>query len=360
MQNSNFKTQNFRFLLCIFHFALGVFAVCAQSTSVDFPTPLKSAEISGKIPARDVGDARLTSFYYSFNGTQGDVFINVETANFNGDIDVFNAEGLHPLAKITLFADVSRAETGRILYLRKPEKLIMRVEGRTPDDNPATFKIKFAGSFLPSLADAESAEAPELPEVKTENGGTVRVNSVGTIIEDKKTVAADEKPPTPSEETAVETVPKKIEKRPKTAARNKSKIVVADNIESPETDKTVSEKNNNSSADAAENKAETKSKTTSGETTPGRNRRAARNSRTGKTAAGKTASAEKSDSAAEVAADPLENVNLIVLLKNGDRLEYPMKDVFRFSLNNGVLTIVTKNGKIERRPIVEVQRMTVE
>ena len=122
--------------------------ILAQSTTQDFPTPVTTNEIDGTINARDVGDARLTTYFYTFNGTQGDLFINVNSQNFNGDIDVFTADGLDPVTKIVMYADSSVNETGRVVYLRKPEKLILRVQGRTPGDDPATFRIKFAGSFL--------------------------------------------------------------------------------------------------------------------------------------------------------------------------------------------------------------------
>jgi hypothetical protein len=65
----------------------------AQSTNQSYPTAVTSNEISGAIKARDLGDARLTSYFYVFNGNQGDVFINVVANNFNGNIDVFTADG---------------------------------------------------------------------------------------------------------------------------------------------------------------------------------------------------------------------------------------------------------------------------
>src|SRR5688500_10238111 len=136
-----------------------------QSTSQNFPTPITSNEISGAIKARDVGDSRLTSYFYTFNSNQGDVFINIVTKNLNGDIDVFNAANLNPLTKIVVYADSSQNETGRVIYLRKPEKLILRIQGRTPNDEPAIYTIKFAGSFQPAQAVAES-EQSKLPEVK--------------------------------------------------------------------------------------------------------------------------------------------------------------------------------------------------
>jgi hypothetical protein len=134
------------------------FSIQAQSTNQSFPTPVTTNEINGKILARDVGDARLTNYFYVFSGNQGDVFINVVTKNFDGDIDVFTLNGLRPLTKITVYSDSTDNETGRIVYLRQPEKLLLRIEGRSPNDDPATFRIKFAGSFEPMKAVAENED----------------------------------------------------------------------------------------------------------------------------------------------------------------------------------------------------------
>ena len=61
--------------------ALGMTAA-AQSTDANFPTNVITSEIVGTIPARDIGDSRETSYYYTFDGGQGDMFINVVTRNF--------------------------------------------------------------------------------------------------------------------------------------------------------------------------------------------------------------------------------------------------------------------------------------
>ncbi len=182
MNNSKFKIQDFLFIFCFIYFAFGTLNVFPQSTNQNFPTSITTNEIGGNIPARDVGDARLTTYFYAFKGSQGDVFVNVLTANLNGSIDIFTTDNLRPLTKITVYSSDAENETGRVVYLRKPEKLILRVEGRSPNDDAATFKIKFAGSFQPLEATAENA-APPVPEVKTENQSNIRVNSVGTIIE---------------------------------------------------------------------------------------------------------------------------------------------------------------------------------
>ncbi len=169
-------------LLSIVLSLVAIEAAVGQSTNQTFPTPITSNEISGTIKARDIGDARLTSYYFQFDGEQGDLFINVVARNFTGDIDVFTQNGLRPLSKIVVYADFGESETGRVIYLRKPEKMILRVQGRTPGDDPATFRIKFAGSFLASTQSEPGAE-PTLPTVTARNESGVRVNSVGTIVE---------------------------------------------------------------------------------------------------------------------------------------------------------------------------------
>lgn len=335
MEISSFKIQNRKIFFCILHFAFCALFVNAQSTNSEYPTPITSNEISGIIRARDIGDARLTSYYYVFNGSQGDVFINVETTNLNGDIDVFAAEGLRPLSKIALYADSSQRETGRIIYLRQPLKLILRVEGRTPDDNPATFRIKFAGSFAAYQGGAETNE-PEMPKVQSEEQGSVKVNSVGTIIEEKKEKATTEK------EKAADI--EQPDKEPDSAKENPPKAAAAD--------ETAGEKKNES-----DNEKISKTESSARKIKPTVNK----NKRTVRRKTAKTGTAEPTDEAkTSPPANSLENVRLIVLMKNGDKFEYPMTEVFRFSLNNNILTIILKNGKIERRSIFDIQKFSVE
>ena len=114
------------FARCVSSFGavIFLFAICsqaaAQSGSQNFPTPITTSQVSGEIPARDVGDSRLTTYYYVFGSDTGDVFINVLTKNFNGDVDVFTAAGLRPITKIVVYADIAENETGRALYMELP------------------------------------------------------------------------------------------------------------------------------------------------------------------------------------------------------------------------------------------------
>lgn len=324
----------------------GLLAVCipsafGQSQNQNLPTPVSTNEINGTIKARDIGDSRLTTYYYTFNGNQGDIFINIVTKNFNGDIDVFAAEGLRALTKIVVYADSPDTETGRLVYLRKPEKLLLRVEGRSPNDDPATFRIKFAGSFVAVEGGADN-NAPEVADVRAENESGVRVNSVGTIIE-----VIPKPKPTPRETVAKvepKEEPNKVEREkepgkesPEKKETAKPKVLVSENIPAPkkpvEAEKPVA-------------KPPTRR--------PERRRPPAE-------PAAKTPKPEKTPPAKETPApNPLENIRLVVLFKDGRKIERPMSEVVRFNVDKGVLTIVLKDGTLTRHSILDVEKVTIE
>jgi hypothetical protein len=317
-------------------------AVCGQSTSQEFPTPVTVNEINGTIRARDLGDGRLTTYFYTFSGEQGDVFINVTTSNFNGDVDLFTVDGLNPLTKIVMYADSSVNETGRVVYLRKPEKLLLRVEGRTPNDDPASFRIKFAGSFR-AAADV-AREVPALPEVRAENEAGIRVNSVGTIIEAPK--------PAPLKDTATETgereakraepaevgLPEVSEAKPMPGVDKKKPFEVVVTDEASVTPPPKPPKKPRAEGRSARAKAPT--------------RKAAQPS------AGRAVKRKVPEKAIEP--DPLENVRIVIEFKDGKRIERRMSDVLRFSVDKGVLTVISKDGSIGRYNILDVARTTIE
>ncbi len=354
----------FFFVLSCF---IGIEASFAQSTNQNFPTPVTSNEISGTIKARDVGDARLTSYFYQFDGEQGDLFINVVTRNFTGDIDVFTVSGLKPLTKIVLYADFGENETGRVIYLRKPEKMILRIQGRTPGDDPATFRIKFAGSFIASTQTEPAAE-PELPTLTAKNESGIRVNSVGTIVEiiPKATptpvpVAAASK--TEDERTDVETeraksdaavTNKADDKVIETAAESPEKgheVVVTDNI--PEKKETVTPRVRTRTRGRTPPKAAPPVATEPKATAKGTDVKTVLppRSRRGQTPA-KTAAAKEPD--------PLEKINLVIIFKDGTTVERPMSEVLRFSVDKGVLTVISKDGRIGRYSILDVEKVTIQ
>lgn len=346
-------------------------AAAGQSTSQDYPTPVSTNEISGTIKARDVGDARVTTYFYTFDGSQGDMFINVVTKNFNGDIDIFNAEGLRPMTKMVIYADVAENETGRVIYFRKPEKLILRVEGRTPNDEAATFRIKFAGSFV-AVSDT-GREQPVLPEVKAANESGIRVNSVGTILE-----VIPEATPTPVE-TVAQAEPTEEEAPP---------VPEPGDSEAKEIEPAASEPERKTEVVITDNLPPKKTITTRRRTPARRTtRRSSRRPPAVKTV--ETPEEKKADAvvadvppetttddaekatveakpstrrsrAAAKASDPMANIRLVIMLKDGGKIERPMSEVNRFSVDRGILTIIFKNGRIGRHSMLDVARVTIE
>ena len=362
----------------------------AQSIYQNSPTPITTNEISGRIPARDIGDARLTSYFYTFDGKQGDVFINVVTTNFNGDIDVFTADNLRPLTKITVYADSSNNETGRVVYLRQPTKLILRIEGRTPNDDAATFQMKFAGSFAPSTA---VAEADDTPVVKSSNETDVRVNSVGTIIEvkpkptptPKGTVAKVEKP---IKQRKPKAVAEKIEKTPSSempskpetvaASENKVKETTAETEPkesvTPETTAEVAPKKEetptdspNASPKAVVNEESSKKDAEIAEINKAESKKEPEIAVKEKKPEKKEASVvkaskekKKSNAVQPVPTAALENINLVILFKDGSKIERPMSDVLKVGVDKGILTVISKDGAIGRYSILDVEKMTIQ
>ena len=323
--------------------------VFAQSTNQSFPTPISSNEISGTIKARDLGDARLTTYFYVFNGNQGDVFINVVTKNLDGDIDIFTADNLKPLTKITVYSDNSNGETGRVVYLRQPQKLILRIEGKTPTDDPATFNIKFAGSFQAIQGVAENEE-PETPQVKNDEQGEVRVNSVGTIIEVKP------KPtPKPKETVAKVEKPKKEKVKPEEKAEKplKTETEVAENTP---TEKKPEEKTENKPEEKSSEEKETPK-------TPAKVRKPSKTKKPKPQPPAKTEPKPKVETNKDTSAiEPalLENIRLIVLFKDGTKIERPMSEILKVSVDKGILTVISKDGTIGRYSILDVSKMTIE
>lgn len=347
-------------LLTIFFVAFGSAVSYAQSTSQNFPTAVTTNEIIGTIKARDVGDARLTTYYYAFDGVQGDIFLNLVSRNFNGDIDVFMLDGLQPVTKIVIYSDLSENETGRVFYLRKPEKLLLRVQGRTPNDEAAFFRMKFGGSFV-ALRESETTVEPVLPVIKADSESGIRVNSVGTIIESRP-----EATPAPKEaevivekdesekqaEVADVTKTDVADKVEKTEPRKTLEVVVTDELPKPE--KVAPRKRRAAARTRAKKPAKTVAKTeTPAETPPA--------VETETVLARKTPTKNRvKKPVKEELPDPLENIKLVILFKDGKKIERPMSEVLKFSVDKGVLTVIHKDGSTGRYSIFEVARVTIE
>ena len=250
-------------------------------------------------------------------------------------------------------------ETGRVFYLRKPENLILRIQGRTPNDDPATYQIKFAGSFAPAIAVAEN-ERPETPKVTRESQSDIIVNSVGTIIGVKTKPIPPAKVKTEvvaaakTEENSVqpdikpEAIIEKPEAKEKavaeTAKEEKTVQVIinnSDNEQKPVESEIIAEKKEETEviSKAPETKIQTeevkKEELVIAEK--------------------KSVETEKTDKAKALA-----NINLTILLKNGDKFVRPMNEVFSVNIDDGKMTVITKDGDIRRFSIFDISKTTIE
>jgi hypothetical protein len=304
-------------------FLLGISAA-AQSTDMEFPTLVRASEISGTIAPRDLGDPRPTRYFYSFTGTPGDLNVSVESRNLEGDVDVFTAATLRPLAKVSMYVVGASSSGSKTIYLKTREALILRVEARTPNDNEGSFRIRFDGAFEPISSDVPDVE-PVVPTVSSTSKGGRRVTATGARIEEPEppatTPPATETPatrsaetPTPAETPATAEATKPAPPKPRT----------------PRTRRT---------------------RTPSARTTTPRTTR----TRPATTARRTTTPAEPAPTV-----EPAAGPRLIIETRDGMRVERYMTTVRRVTVENGQLIVITKDGKVERQPMSNVLRMAIE
>ncbi|MDQ4123715.1 MAG: hypothetical protein M3209_19935 [Acidobacteriota bacterium] len=341
-----------QFGLVIIFSLLLIVPIFGQSTNQDFPSPVLREEISSSIVARDIGDSRLTRHFYTFYAGVGDLVLNVETTNFNGDIDLFEATTFRPISKVSIYASDSASKTSRTVYFRQRTHVVMRVEGRTPNDDPANYRINFSGTFAAATDLPQPPEDLE-PKVAPKSGSesVARVNSVGAIIE----AVDSKKQPEPAEtesqitETAKETSAEETtsttaETRPPASRRTSRTRPPRRAMPSAKTEEPTK-------TDPAKTTAENTSVTPRLTPTPRRSAPARRNTRT---------QPARKETTTEPKVDPLANVRLVVLLKDGYKIERPMSEILRTSVDRGTLVIVAKDGKIERFSLLDVLKFSIE
>ncbi|MFL6256046.1 MAG: hypothetical protein ACJ74T_13635 [Pyrinomonadaceae bacterium] len=367
----NSRSQSLRLLLTVAALLLALAAAAplrAQSSEANYPTPVFASELSGRIAARDVGDARRTRHFYIFRGTEGDLIVNLETTELIGDVDVFTAAGFRPLVKFTLFGDPARLS--KSFYLRKEETLVLRVEARAVGDVEGTYHITFGGSFLqapPELANQTPPQAPTLSS--TESRGTRRVTATGARIEEPRVE------PKPTEETAhAEPTPAPTPKPERTTGRRTttprrgrgtrpapSRSRPSETAAQPTTPESTEAK-------PAEEATSTSTPAPVEKPTPvpatSARRRAPRTPR--RNPARDSAEARRVEPPAQPPADtqpepaPAPTQRLIIVTKDGETLERDMSGVRRVTVENNQVVIVGRDGKITRRPLAGILKMSIE
>jgi hypothetical protein len=363
----------------------------AQSIDPNSPTPVLSNEIAGSIAPLDIGDARATRFFYIFSGMQGDLELTVESFNLEGDVDIFVANNMRPLTKVTLYAGSSANRSAKTVYLRRDEPLILRVQARTPNDAEGTYRIRLGGAFRPAAPLASEGSAPgDTTAANTSattgaaatgaNRKVRRVSSVGARIEEPVVEVAREEParpePTPAPPVAGRTSPNPRPARSRAAARRTSRAETerrnSPNREAAggdaekagaskdETANTArasdAPKDNEATEPAAKPKPERARPVRVPRARGNRNTSTAR--RTG-TPPAEPVPASPSEATAATTPAPA-SARLVLVMRDGETFERDMSGIRRVTVENGVLVIVSKAGKTERQPMTAVLRMSIE
>ena len=251
--------------------------------------------------------------------------------------------------KFTVYAGSSSPIT-KGLYLRRQESLILRVEGRTPDDDDAVYRLHFGGAFQPitsgPLAEHEDALEPATTAATSNKGGR-RVSSVGARIEEPPTEVAETPKETPSPITS-EPEPKPAATKP--ATRNtRTRGTVARRTrpartpnpkpaEAPKPDETVAK-------DESGEKPTAESSETVIPTAPARPARRSRGAR-----ATKPPTPQETDDSGP---------RLVIETGDGTLVDRSMGGVRRVTVENGQVVVIGKDGKIQRIPLASVVRMTI-
>ena len=309
----------------------------AQSSDQNLPSPVLSKEIAGRINALDLGDPRMTRHYYAFSASPGDLLITVEGHNLNGDVDVFTAITLRPLMKTTMIATSQSSEITKGIYLRTHQILILRVEARTPNDDPGSYHIRFGGSFEPFSGGIPVAEKAASTESSEDKGDANRLSSVGATIPRPVTETAEAKPSpdkTPEESEANKPVEKPSPAPRRNTARNARR-----------NPRTAPARRTPAPKPATETAKEKPAETTGAPSPP------AETTTTTKPATEKPANQELPS---------VPGTRLIIQQKDGTTINRPMSTVRRVVIEGPTIVIVLKTGKIERIAMANVARMSIE
>jgi hypothetical protein len=304
-------------------------SVAAQSTELEYPSPVTANAISSRIEPRDVGDSRLTRHFYTLTGVPGDLTVTVESKNLNGDVDLFVAGSLRPLAKISLYASEGSTSSAKSIYLRERLPLILRVEARSPNDDPGTYMVRFSGSFEPVL---NAAAPPDPVGTSTDRRGS-RVNSVGGRVNEPEPEVTASTTPTVTP-TATEAAKTETTTPTETAAKPPEETA-----ERPTTART------------------TRSTRRGRGRRPQRPRPQTQPTQTEQVPPASTSTSNRSDNSPT---QLVISARLIIEKRDGMRYERYMSTVRRIMVQNNLIVVETRDGKIERHPLIDVLRMSIE
>lgn len=347
----------------------------AQSGDVNYPTPIFSNEVTGRIAPRDIGDPRRTRHFYTFRGAEGDITVTLESTELRGDVDLFTAGTLRPLLKITIYGGPTVAT--KSVYLRREETLVLRVEARAEGETEGSYRIRLGGSFAPAPAELAEAPPPALPEAVGGGPGVRRVTSTGARIEEPAPPATEARTeptpePTPAEAAAETAAPRPTPRRDTSRAGTRRSRGAATTSRrragtpSPpaeaarEGEAAEREEPNPLPTDSLANES-APPPTTARRTRPSTRRSPARTTR--RTPPREPAESSPETSPAEPTPTPAPEApgqRLVIVTKDGETIERDMRTVRRVTVENNQIVVVTRDGKVLRQPLSNVSRMAIE
>jgi hypothetical protein len=239
-----------------------------------------------------------------------------------------------------MYAGAVSSSSSKTIYFKRDEALILRIEARSPNDDKGTFRIRFSGAFEPIVGEAREAEPIASPESQPTLPGrkTKRVTATGARID----------------EPIVETVEKTPEPQP-----SQSPAVAA--TEQPTETSQPATGETEAPARPAPRPTRTRRPRSPRATTPRttRTRPTPTIKKTQPPAAPEETPAETT--AAATTAEPVASgPRLIIETRDGLRVERYMTGVRRVTVENGQILVVLKTGKIERQPMTNVLKMSIE
>ncbi|HLM56149.1 MAG TPA: hypothetical protein VK422_08450 [Pyrinomonadaceae bacterium] len=333
----------------------------AQSSDANFPAPVFSNEVTGRIAPRDVGDPRRTRHFYTFRGVEGDLVVTLESAELTGDVDVFTASTQRPLLKFTLYGGPT-STVSKSVYLRAEQSLVLRVEARAVGDIEGSYRIRFSGSFAPAPAGlAQAPEEPTLSAPETARTGTRRVTATGARIDEppSETAAATPQPtpaeaaPTPTPRPTTRRGRNRQPSRRQPAARPPAETAGTGTEAPPTTtpaEETKPEAENAEPARPARNTPRRRSRP------PRRNTPADE----GAAASGPPAEGTRPPAEGATPESAPPGQRLVIVTKDGEIVVREMSKVRRVTVDNNQLVVVMKDGKVIRQPLSNLERMSIE
>lgn len=349
---------------------LAIFCCCwlapdlfAQSLDASSPAPLTSREVTGRIVPLDIGDPRSTRHFYIFRAGPGDLILNVESTNLNGDVDLFTAVGLQPLLKISIYAASSvdtATKTSKSVFLRRAESIILRVEARTAGDAEGLYHLSFDGPFEAAtpLASSESnsVNKPSVDNARTTTK-TRRVNSVGARIEEPPSEVATPPPSTVSRNNTSPKTTRPVKPAPAMKDETTSSTEATPAPSSGPAALPVRRRPLPRARSTAARRRTTPPATSAPPDTMARNseRTTDIDEPPPKPVVAPRRSAPPTQNSV-----PVLNARLIIEMRDGEKIERPMSEVRRLTVERGILIIITNTGSLERRPMSTVLKVSIE